>query len=106
MRKDIFRLAGVAAVLITASVIAAGYYLRAQRADREERVAEQSRADDSIFVRPHSRSRGPQDAKVTVVEFMDPECESCRAMHPIVADLFARYEGRVRFVIRYMPLRP
>src|SRR5688572_8176775 len=80
MRKDIFRLAGIAAILIAALVLAASFYLRAQRVDRAERIAESSRADDSIFVRPHSRRMGPQDAKVTVVEFVDPECETCREM--------------------------
>jgi len=106
MRKDIFRLAAIAAVLITALVLAAGYHLGAQRAERAERVAEQSRTDDSIFVRPHSRSMGPQNAKVTVVEFLDPECESCRAMYPRVKQLLGQYEGRIRLVVRYMPLHP
>jgi protein-disulfide isomerase len=40
---------------------------------------------------------------VTVVEFFDPECESCRVMHPIVKDVLAEYKDRVRFVLRYMP---
>ncbi|MBM3275948.1 MAG: thioredoxin domain-containing protein, partial [Candidatus Sericytochromatia bacterium] len=49
---------------------------------------------------------GPRDAKVTIVEFLDPECESCRAMYPMVKNLLAQYEGRVQFVVRYMPLHP
>ena len=47
---------------------------------------------------------GPADAMVTIVEFLDPECESCRAMAPIVKKLMKDYEGRVRLVVRYMPL--
>ncbi len=106
MRRDVFRLVGIAAVLITALVLAAGYYLRAQKLEQAERVAERVRTDDSIFVRPHSRSMGPQNAKVTVVEFLDPECESCRTIYPMVKHLLGQYEGRVRLVVRYMPLHP
>ena len=106
MRRDAFRLAGIAAVLIVALVVAANYYLRAQRLERAEQVAEQARIDDSIFVRPHSRSMGLQNAKVTVVEFLDPECESCRGIYPMVKQLIRQYGDRVRLVVRYMPLHP
>jgi protein-disulfide isomerase len=106
MRKDILRLAGIAAVLIAALVAAAAYSLRDQSRERAERVAEQARIDDSVFVRPHSHSMGPETAKVTVVEFLDPECESCRAMYPMVKHLLGQYGGRVRLVVRYMPLHP
>jgi protein-disulfide isomerase len=61
-------------------------------------------AEASLLVRPHSPVTGPQTAPVTIVEFLDPECESCRAMYPIVKSLLAEYGERVRLVIRYMPL--
>ena len=112
MRKDVYKLVGVAAVLLGAFAIAAFFYLRDQRRDGAEQVAAQTRiaekapTDDTVFVRPHSRRLGPRDAKVTVVEFLDPECESCRAMYPMVKNLLDQYDGRVRLVIRYMPLHP
>ena len=106
MRKDVYRLAGISAVLIIGLVVAAGYYLRGQRAERAEEVAKQARENAAVFVRPHSRGFGPPDAKVTVVEFLDPECESCRAMFPFVKKLLSHYGARVRLVIRYMPLHP
>lgn len=62
--------------------------------------------DPSLLIRAHSYSRGPVDAKVTMVEFMDPECEACAAMHPIVEKLMKEYDGKVRLVIRYMPFHP
>lgn len=55
------------------------------------------------LIKPHSPIKGAKDAKVTVVEFLDPECEACRAMHPIINRLLSEYEGKVRVVIRYMP---
>jgi len=56
------------------------------------------------LVRPHSPSQGgPASAPVTIVEFLDPECEACRAMYPIVKAVLAEYGDRVHLVIRYMP---
>lgn len=112
MKKDVYRLLGLGAVLVAAFAVAAFLYSRDRRDERTAQIASQTRlaerapADDTVFVRPHSRSLGPRDAKVTVVEFLDPECESCRAMYPMVKHLLGQREGRVRFVVRYMPLHP
>lgn len=58
------------------------------------------------FVRAHSPSFGNTLARVTVVEWFDPECESCRAIHPAVKKIVSDYGDRVRFVFRYMPYHP
>ncbi|HBW51571.1 MAG TPA: disulfide bond formation protein DsbA [Herpetosiphon sp.] len=47
---------------------------------------------------------GKTDAPVTIVEFLDPECESCRAFFPIVKDVLAQNGDNVRLVVRYFPL--
>mgnify|MGYP003521001359 CR=1 FL=1 len=38
------------------------------------------------------------------VEFLDFECEGCLAVYPLIEDLRDRYEDRVTFVVRHMPL--
>lgn len=43
-------------------------------------------------------------AAVTFVEFLDFECEGCRAAYPVVEQLRADYGDRVEFVLRYFPL--
>ncbi len=106
MKQDVYRLGGIALLLISAMVAGGGYYLRSQRQQQEAKVAQEAKTDTSIFVRPHSRSKGPASAKVTVVEFFDPECESCREMHPLVKQVLAPYGDDVRLVLRYMPLHP
>ncbi len=58
----------------------------------------------SVLVRPDSPTRGPTDAPVTLVKFLDPECEACRAAFPWVEALLEEYEGRIRLVVRYFPL--
>lgn len=49
-------------------------------------------------------SRGPEQAKVTVVEFSDFDCPFCRKAHPIVEQLLNEYGDRIRFVYRDFPL--
>ncbi len=55
------------------------------------------------LIRPYSPILGPKDAPVTIVEFFDPACEACRAFHPVVKDILAKFEGDVRVVLRYTP---
>lgn len=58
----------------------------------------------SIFVREHSPQLGDDDAEIYVVEFLDPECESCAAAYPQVKKLLSDHEGQIKLVIRYKPL--
>lgn len=55
------------------------------------------------LVRFHSPVFGPSNAPVTIVEFFDPACETCRAFYPIVKDILKQYPNDVRLVIRYAP---
>jgi formate-nitrite transporter family protein len=47
---------------------------------------------------------GPDDAKVTVVEYGDYECPYCRGAARDVHRLLERYPGRIRFVFRNLPI--
>ena len=55
----------------------------------------------SIFVREHSQTLGSDDAKVYLIEFSDPACETCRSFHPFVKNLMAANPGRIKLVVRY-----
>jgi protein-disulfide isomerase len=59
--------------------------------------------DPAYFVRFHSPSFGNRSSGVVVVEWLDPECEGCRAIHPAMVRIMAEYSDRVYFVFRYMP---
>lgn len=50
------------------------------------------------------RLSGGDGASVTVVEFIDFECEVCAAVHPLVEDLRVEYAGQVEFAFRYFPM--
>jgi len=50
--------------------------------------------------------KGPVDARVTIVEFLDPACRTCRDFYPLVKQLIDQYPGKVRVMARYAPLHP
>ena len=54
--------------------------------------------------RPYSPHFGAQDAPVTLVEFFDPACETCRSFHPVVKEILDDFKGDVRVVMRYAAL--
>ncbi|MDO8264454.1 MAG: thioredoxin domain-containing protein [Gallionella sp.] len=60
--------------------------------------------NNEALVRAHSPVYGNPDAKVTIVEFFDPACETCRIFYPIVKRMVNSSFGQVRLVVRYAPL--
>jgi protein-disulfide isomerase len=99
MKKSlIFVLA--AAALISVYVIGSTYYKTRQA----RKVASVAQADSSVFVREHSQTLGSDDAKVVITEFLDPGCETCRAMHPFLKKMIDDNPGKIKLVIRYAPL--
>ena len=49
-------------------------------------------------------AKGPQAAKVTIVEFSDFECPFCGKEIPVVDRVMKEYDGKVRLVFRQFPL--
>ncbi len=78
----------------------AGFLYKTQRADE---IAAMAKNNAPPLVRGYSQSMGPVDAKVVVVEFFDPGCETCRVLAPHVKGLLASHAGKVRLVLRYAP---
>jgi len=91
---------GTVAAVVLAFV--AGVVVFTNRSNLEVKQAAQANSD--ALVRPHSPVFGNPAAKVTIVEFFDPSCETCRAFYPIVKQMVNASFGQVRLVVRYAPL--
>ena len=48
--------------------------------------------------------RGPENAKVTIVEFSDFHCPFCKRVQPTLTELLAKYPDDVRLIYKHMPL--
>ena len=86
-------------------IIGVGVYLSTQ--DKDAPTSAQGQGEDvGQLVRDNSRRLTTvPNSDVTFVEFLDFECEACRAAFPMVEQLRAEYGDRVNFVIRYFPIQ-
>lgn len=89
-----------AAVVVVAFI--AGAVIFKERSKQE--VTQALQTNSEALVRAHSPVYGNPAAKVTIVEFLDPSCETCRAFYPIVKRMVNSSFGQVRLVVRYAPL--
>ena len=88
------------AVALVVAVVAGALYYQNQS---YKASVEAYRRDRTTYVRDYSPSRGSPSAKVEIVEFFDPACDTCKAFHPKVKQLMDEHPGKIRLYERYAP---
>ncbi|MFF2318269.1 DsbA family protein [Arthrobacter sp. NPDC058097] len=91
---------GLLAFIVAAGVI--GYAVLT--AAKPATTAAAPAADAQLVREDSHRVTTPATEKAQLVEFLDFECESCRAAVPLVEELKKEYGDRITFVNRYFPL--
>jgi protein-disulfide isomerase len=86
-------------VLIIAFVIGSSYY----KGKQAEKIGFLAQENAELFVRNHSQTLGSDDAKVYLIEFMDPACETCAAFSSLVKQMVVSNPGKIKLVLRYAP---
>lgn len=94
---------GVSCLLLVFAFIFAGSYYKKHQVEKLGFLAQENA---STFVREYSQTFGSDDAKVYLVEFMDPACETCAAFSPLVKQIMAANPGKIKLVLRYAPFHP
>lgn len=95
----------VAAVILAAFAAGLGSFLLLAPEDRDRGMADIEAAAQAQPVRASShRLTSPERSELTVVEFLDFECESCGAVYSAVEKLREEYGDRVTFIARYFPM--
>ena len=102
MNAKKWTVAVVLGITLLAFFVGIKTYQRSVQNTQEQKSSQQA----DRLVRMHSPTLGPQNAAVTIVEFFDPACETCRAFYPIVKNLMQQYPNDVRLVLRYAPFHP
>jgi protein-disulfide isomerase len=87
-------------VVLLLGFLGATLFYKAEKADQAEFLTEQNR---SGLVREHSPSLGLTNAKVRIIEFLDPACETCRDFYPFVKDMLIAHPERIHLTLRYAP---
>lgn len=97
-KKYLVASAGI--IIIALFAIAAFIYNK----EKTEKINVSAQKNADYLQRDYSPTFGSPDAKVTIVEFYDPACGTCRAFHPFVKQLIGTYPGKIKLVHRYLPL--
>lgn len=96
-QKHIFIAAAVALIL---AFIAGAFIYKNKQA---EQAAQTAAKNSEALVRFHSPTIGNAGAPVHIVEFLDPACETCRDFYPLVKDMMAANNGKIKLSLRYAP---
>lgn len=91
----------ITSLLLLLVVFLGGGYI--YKSNQSEQLASNVKANYSALVREHSVVIGNKDAKVELVEFFDPACETCAQMYPHVKDIMKKNKGNIKLVLRYAP---
>lgn len=86
-------------LLVTAFFIGANYYNSSQ----SDKITNLSKGNNSLLQNENSFVYGNKEAKVQLVEFFDPACQTCALFHPYVKEILKQYDGKVKLVLRYAP---
>jgi len=101
MKKQNIVLISVACLLI---LFALGSYF--YKNQQSKNLGFMARENASTFIRKYSLTYGSDDAKVYIVEFFDPACETCRDFYFPVKKLMKANPGKIKLVMRYAPFHP
>ena len=91
---------GTTCLILLLVFVITSFYYKGQQAEMYGFMAKENA---STFVRGHSQTLGSDDAKVYLVEFMDPACETCAAFSPFVKQMMNANPGKIKLVLRYAP---
>lgn len=102
MRRNVV-VSGVLIAVFALVVVVVAFATRTSPGGSDEEAASTSSAVSVVREDSHVLSDAGEGAPV-LVEFLDFECESCRAAFPFVEQLRQEFAGELTFVIRYFPI--
>jgi protein-disulfide isomerase len=70
------------------------------KSDPTQAVQSGAAAEGAALASAHSPTLGDASAKVRVVEFLDPACETCARFFPLVKKVMAENPGRIHLSVR------
>jgi protein-disulfide isomerase len=93
------KLVGITLFVLVVLFIALSYIYKDSQNNKESSLVS---SNTTSLVKQESISFGENKQNVTVVEFLDPECESCALFYPIMRKLYKEHYSDIKLVIRYL----
>ncbi len=100
----------IPAAIIVAGILIAGAVYFSQVGPRQavtQTVPEATRPVASLDTRPitsEDHARGPENAKITILEYSDLECPYCKIFHQSMLQLMKDHPNDIRWVFRHSPI--
>jgi protein-disulfide isomerase len=91
---------GIIALIVIIFVVAQSSYKKSDEKGQREDTNQAA----LLEVRENDWVAGNPAATVTVIEYLDFECEACGAYYPVTSQLKEEYKDDIRFAVRYFPL--
>ncbi|MEK7646274.1 MAG: thioredoxin domain-containing protein [Patescibacteria group bacterium] len=98
--KNLKIIIGIVVVIVVVFLLAKGGYKKTEDKVEPTNTGQAS----ALEIKANDWVSGTSTAKVTLVEYLDFECEACGAFYPIVTKLKEEYKDDMRLVVRYFPL--
>jgi protein-disulfide isomerase len=92
-----------AIVVVILAVLTASVIIQEDQpttAETEQAIADEFRA---ALASEHSPTLGDPNARVHIVEFLDPACETCAMFYPMVKQWMNEVPGKMRLSVRHVP---
>ena len=93
------KLVGISLVILVVLFMSLAYFYKSSQTE----VSTVPENASSSLVRDYSMSFGENKKNIIVVEFLDPECESCAIFHKIEKKVFKEYYTDIKLVVKYVP---
>ena len=93
------RLVAVAVAILVIGLLAAAFLYDSDGAGS---LQGEAAARQAALASEHSPTLGDPRAKVHIVEFLDPACETCALFYPMVKQWMAQVPGEIRLSIRHV----
>ena len=93
------KLVGISLLVLIVLFIGLAYFYKNNQIHKETLLISSSHKS---LVTDYSVSFGENKKNITIVEFLDPECESCAVFYPIMRKVYKEHYSDIKLVIRYL----
>lgn len=93
------KLVGISLLVLIVLFIGLAYFYKNNQTHKETLLIS---SGHKSLMPDYSVSFGENKKNITIVEFLDPECESCAVFHPIMRKVYKEHYSDIKLVIRYL----
>jgi protein-disulfide isomerase len=93
------KLVGISLFVLVALFVGLAYFYKNNENSKEALIVSSSAAS---LIRDHAMFFGDNKKNISVVEFLDPECESCAIFHPMIRKVYKEHYSDIKLVVRYL----